>query len=128
MVGLRDIVPEVGSVTVNGATLTVYPIDLRGLGKLFARFPELRKLATGVEVTPERLIEVAPEAIASIIASGVGEPDAEEAAQSLPLGVQVDILSEIIRLTMPGGFGPFVDKITRVIGNLDQSGNQPVTR
>ena len=60
------------------------------------------------------------DAVAAIIAAGCGYPGdntAETIAGSLSLDIQADFLAAILRLTLPNGVGPFVEKLT-ALGSL----------
>jgi hypothetical protein len=60
--------------------------------------------------------------VAAIIAAGCGYPGddkAEAIAAKLPLDSQTDFLAAILRLTLPKGIGPFVNKLTALSGLLD---------
>lgn len=122
MAGLKDIVvscEEVSGVTVTG-------VSAQGIGYLLARYPELAKVMTGQPVTAKQLWDIAPHAIAAIIATGCGvvpdgtdecvklQKDSEAKAAVLPAGLQMQFLDAIIRLTMPGGVGPFVAAVERI--------------
>jgi len=118
MVSLLDIAPLQESVSVNGATVDVVGIGARGIVSLLQRFPALQKLTTGT-FDATALWEAAPDAIAAIIAAGVGkigDRETEESIDRLPLGAQMDLLVAIMKLTMPNGFGPFVDQFDRIVG------------
>jgi hypothetical protein len=120
MIGLIDIAPCAETVAVQGTPVPVHGISARGLAHLLGRFPELRKLMTGQEVEIEQLMAMGGDAVAAIIAAGCGYPgdqDAEDVAAKLTIGAQVDLLSAVLRLTLPGGFGPFVEKLN-ALGDL----------
>jgi len=107
MVGLLDIAPQ--SETVAGAT--VKGLSLRALVSLIGRFPEIKDMLGGGKPNMDGLTKFAPEAVAAIIAAGTGSVDdreVEKVAADLGLEVQMDFLEAIWRLTLPGGFGPFV--------------------
>jgi hypothetical protein len=98
----------------------VHGISAKGLAHLLGRFPELRKLRTGQEVEIEQLMVMGGDAVAAIIAAGCGYPgdhDAENVAATLAIETQVDLLGAVLRLTLPGGFGPFVEKLS-ALGDL----------
>jgi hypothetical protein len=119
MVGLIDIAPRTETVLVQGTPVPVHGISAKGLAHLLGRFPELRKLMTGQEVEIEQLMAMGGDAVAAIIAAGCGYPGdqhAEDVAASLTLEAQVDLLGAVLRLTLPGGFGPFVEKLTALGG------------
>jgi hypothetical protein len=119
MVGLIDIAPRTETVVVQGTPVPVHGISAKGLAYLLGRFPELRKLMTGQEVEIEQLMAMGGDAVAAIIAAGCGYPGdqhAEEVAAKLTIEAQIDLLSAVLRLTLPGGFGPFVEKLTALGG------------
>lgn len=114
MVGLLDIAPAVETVTVRGTPLPVYGVSAAGVAYLLGKFPELRKLLTGYSMDQDKLLSLAPEVIAAVIASGCGVPgdkDAEAIAATLSVNEQYDLVAAIWRLTMPDGVGPFVQKL-----------------
>lgn len=118
MVGLLDIAPLTEKVSVGGKHLAVYGISAKGLVSLIARFPEIRLLMNGKEVDVASLMAIGGEAISAIIAAGVGFPGddkQEDAAGRLPLETQADILAAIIKVTLPNGVGPFIDKLTAML-------------
>lgn len=115
MVGLIDIVPATLSVSVGGKDVSVNGVSAAGLAHLLGRFPELRALMSGQEVGTEQLIAMGGDVVGAIIAAGCGYPANEKAEQigrTLPVGDQADILAAILKLTMPQGVGPFVEKLT----------------
>lgn len=124
MVSLLDIVPLEASnetVTIRGKKLEVYGISLVGIVKLFRRFPELSGMLTGgiAGVGVEKLIELVPQAVTAIIAAGLGHADdAKHEAAAARLGVeeQIDIVQAILKITIPSGVGPFVDKLNGLLG------------
>jgi hypothetical protein len=122
MVGLIDIAPNVETVEVQSTSVAVHGISAKGVAHLLGRFPELRMLMTGQEVEIAQLMAIGGDAVAAIIAAGCGTPGddkAEAVAGSLSLDAQADLLAAILRLTLPKGIGPFVDKLTALGGILD---------
>ena len=122
MVDLLDIAPQYESVEILGKSVTVPGVSAKGVAYLLGRFPELRKLMVGATVEVEQLMTVGGEAVASIIAAGCGHPGdnkAEEIAAKLPVDTQADLLGAILRVTLPRGLGPFVDKLTALGHVLD---------
>ncbi len=115
MAGLVDIAPIVEKVTICGTVIEVPGVSAEGIAVLLSRFPELRKLLTGVTVDSDALLKAGPGALAAILAAGTGVPGdeaAETAAARLSLGDQTDLLTAILRVTLPGGLDPFVEKLT----------------
>lgn len=123
MVSLLDIAPLSETVKVPTAKgdvkVDVYGVSAAGLVSLLARFPEIRMMMTGKEVEVDRLMAMGGEAVAAIIAAGCGHPgddNAEQNAARLSLEAQTDLLSAIVKLTLPNGLGPFVSKLTALMG------------
>lgn len=115
MPGLLDIAPAVETVEIRGTKVEVYGVSVKGIAYLLQRFPELRAMLSGREVNADRLIEIGGDAVAAIIAAGtgyLGNEQAEAVAGSLSLDEQADLLAAIVKLTMPGGVGPFVEKLS----------------
>jgi hypothetical protein len=94
--------------------IEVFGVSAEGIAYLFQKFPELRMLMTGKSLDTDRLSKLAPEAIAAVIACSCGNvanKKAEVVAARLPLETQMLILDATIRLTMPGGLAPFVERL-----------------
>lgn len=126
MVGLLDIAPSTRTVQVDGNPVTVTGVSAHGIAYLLQRFPELRKLMGGreLDINPEQMMALVPDAIAAIIAAGCGYPNnekAEQLAASLSADVQMDLLSAVLELTMPKGAGPFFAKVQSALGAFDAS-------
>jgi hypothetical protein len=106
MVGLVDIALAVERVTIRGQEVEVFGVSAAGLAQLLARFPDLRKLFSGRDLGAEELIAVGGDLVAAIIAAGTGDPGdpvVEEAAGRLGIDEQADMLSAILRVTLPKG-------------------------
>jgi hypothetical protein len=115
MVGLIDIAPATETVEAQGNAVTVHGVSAKGLAHLLARFPELRRLMTGQEVEVDQILAMGGDAVAAVIAAGCGYPGdnaVEAIAGNLSLDIQADLLAAILRLTLPRGIGPFVEKLT----------------
>lgn len=133
MAGLLDIAPLTESVSVRGAKIEVCGVSAKGIALLLGRFPELRMLMTGKEVGIDRLMEMGGDAVSAIIAAGIGFPgdlDQEQAAGRLGVDAQADLLAAILRLTLPNGIGPFVEKLTTLgaVLGADQSPKARATK
>lgn len=133
MVGLVDIAPKAETIEVHGAPVAVHGVSAKGLANLLGRFPQLRKLMGGQDVEVEELMAMGGDAVAAIIAAGCGYPGDEEAeavAGRLAIDTQADLIAAILRLTLPAGLGPFVEKLTALSGILDAgpSGTAPASR
>ena len=130
MVGLIDIAPATETVEAQGKPVTVHGVSAKGLAHLLVRFPELRRLMTGQEVEADQLFAMGGDAVAAIIAAGCGYPgddSAEVIGGALSLDVQADLLAAILRLTLPRGIGPFVEKLTALGGLLGVEDGPSVT-
>lgn len=133
MRGLLDIAPRTVTVDVGDVKVGVCGVSVRGVAGLLARFPALQTLLSGREVTPDKLAEIAPDAVAAIIAAGTGypgNPEAEKIADELPIDAQAELLSAILKVTMPKGVGPFVEKLQGLgaVLNLDPGPKAPDTK
>ena len=118
---------------MQGAPVAVHGISAKGVAHLLGRFPELRMLMTGQEVETAQLMAMGGDAVAAIISAGCGYPGDEKAetvAGKLSLDAQADLLASILRLTLPRGIGPFVEKLTALGGVLDAapSDSAPVSK
>lgn len=141
MATLLDIAPvsELIPVPGKGGTkqdVEVFGVSAEGIAYLFNKFPEIRMLMTGKTLEKDKLAKLAPAAIAAIIAAATGSPGdkkAEAVAARLPLESQMDILDATVRLTMPGGIGPFAERLTSLAAMLgasesDLTGTEAVTK
>lgn len=99
-------------------------IEVRGISTanalaILQRFPHLAKLTNGFKISD--LLVVAPEAVAAIIAAGIGKPNdeqEEEAASVIPIEAQFDLIEAIGRSTFKSGFGPFVQRVIALARDL----------
>jgi hypothetical protein len=120
MVSLLDLAPLSLTVEVRGQPIEVTGLNTVAIAGLLAKFPELQKAIGGkvADLTTESLMRLAPNAVAHIIAHGVG--DATDpmvaAVMNLTAGEQLELLAAIIKLTMPGGLVPFMAKLTGLTG------------
>lgn len=124
MPGLLDIAVSEAFVTVGTTKVDVPGISAAGIAALMGRFPEIRMLMSGKELNlkPDAIMTLAPQAIAAIIAAGVGSAgdEAYEArAATLGVGLQLEFIETIINVTMPGGVAPFVARLTALMGGLE---------
>lgn len=119
MVSLLDIAPATETVSVAGKDIPVFAISAKSVASIMRRFPEVAMLLSGKAemVDTNSFYDLAPNAIAAVIAAGVGSPDSkefEEKAATLSLDQQLDLLEAILRLTIPGGLRPFAEKLQRM--------------
>jgi hypothetical protein len=112
---------DIALATETVAGLTVTGVSLRGVAKLMRRFDVLADLFAGGVVESARIIDKAPDAIAAVLAAAIGRPGdeaAEKKLDDLPLGTQAELLDAAIRLTFPGGIGPFKDRLVQLASSL----------
>lgn len=102
-------------LTFGEKKITVYGVSAEDLVGIITKYPLIMKAFSGVDVETPDIMKVAPQAIADIIAVGTGNKPTDEnlkAARRLPVEMQLDIVSAIIKQTFPtGGVGPFVQKL-----------------
>lgn len=113
---LKDITPVSETIVVRGENITVKGITNEGIANLWRRFPIITDLLKG-GAKPEDIVTQVPEALAAIIAAGCGYPgdsEAESIAESLTVDESASLLSAIIQMTWPRGFGPFVENLTKL--------------
>jgi hypothetical protein len=121
MTSLVDAGRVIRTVSIGGKDVTVEGVSLDGVVLLLDRFPEFKELITPKrgEINPtefslEGLIRLSPRIMGAVIAAGLGRPgngEEEEVAKSLPIGLQIKLIKEIMDVTFPGGLGPFVDDL-----------------
>lgn len=103
------------------AGVTVTGIPLRGCVELMRRFAALADLFAGKTIDAEALYAVAPDAVAAVLAAGVGragDAAAEKLLDELPLGTQTQLLDALIRATFPEGLANFRDRLVRLASVL----------
>ncbi len=117
MTSLLDIAPLAERVSVGGDSIVdVYGVSSAGFAQLWMRFPDIQKIFAGEikDLSPERIAALLPPCVAAVIAAGTGDPgnpEVEKIAARLPVSTQIDLITAILKLTMPEGIGPFVQKI-----------------
>lgn len=125
MKSFLELLPNSENVVIRGQTFPVTAITIEMLGHLFMRFPEIKDALDQKKVkgskTPTEIISLGVDAIAAIIAAGLGslgDEKVEKIAKSLSIGEQTLFIQSIIRLTLPQGAGPFMDSL-RALGILN---------
>lgn len=114
MASLTDIAPAFETVEIRGVNVDVPGVPLEDIPYLLMRFSTLRDLAEAGKFTIDELADKAPEALAAVFASGLGkrgDEATEKVARDLKFGEKVDLFDAILRATVPGAFGPFVEKL-----------------
>lgn len=121
MAGLLDIAPLSETVAVRGTPVQITGVSAKGIALIMARFPEVQQMMVGREVSVERLLEIGGDAVAAVIAAGTGNPgnaEAEAVANGLLVEEQADLLEAIIRVSLPRGIGPLVEKVSGMANSL----------
>jgi hypothetical protein len=119
MAGLLDLGPLTEELEVRGVKLTVRGLTAANLFKLFSEFPDMQKLLEQMGTPGAVMMNMAPDAFAKVIAISTGMPgskEAEDNARELGAADQLAILSVVMRLSFPQGFGPFVEQVTKLMG------------
>lgn len=116
MPGLLDIAPTGRTVTVHGTAVTITGVSAAGLAALIGRFAAIRTLLEGgtLDLSPDDLFRMGPEAVAAIVAAGTGaagDPKAEAVAASLSLSEQAELLDAILEATLPDGLGNLLARL-----------------
>jgi len=124
MASLLDIAPAAKTVPVLGVQIEVMGVSTKGIVTLMTRFPQLADMLGGKDVDVPGLMALSGDIVPAIIAAGCGHPGDEQheaAASRLPIEAQADLIGAILEVTMPGGFGPFVDRLTRLGSSINLS-------
>jgi hypothetical protein len=125
MADLLDIAPTTACevVRIKGERIIVRGLGAPAAASIVARFPNLVGLLFGglsvADITP-RFIEQFGVATPQIIAAGCGHPGDEKYEQFAETGLlledQLKLVTAIIGLTFPNGFGFFVEMLTKLTG------------
>jgi hypothetical protein len=126
MADLLDIAPSaaVGVVKINGQRLTVHSLGANALASLAMRFPDVIAVLFGgglgaVDVG-RKLFEQLGAAAGPIIAAGCGHLGDEKYEQyadtAFLLEDQLKLVTAIIRITFPNGFGFLDETVKRFTG------------
>ena len=125
MSDLLDIAPatSVAVVKIDCGRYVVRGITIKEIAAIVARFPALKKVASGGASTNEdfivQMIVACGEASAPIIAAALGHlgnPEYEKRAEKLLPEQQLKFIHEIVELTFPNGIGSFFEALMRLIG------------
>lgn len=139
---LSDYAPKSETVTFPGGEFTVRGLSLQDLtvllrthyataNALFDRYIGESAMAAATAKSPEiatgdprevvlEALEVAPGMISDVVARAADEPDKAALVARLPLGVQVEAIEAVVRLTLEaeGGLEKFVETVLRLTGSL----------
>ena len=121
MNSLLDIGPLTEEVEIRGIKITVQGLTAGHLFQLFAEFPDMRKLLQVGEGSPQTImLQLAPDLIAKIIAIATGmagNAEVEAKAKTMGASDQLAVIAAVQRLSFPDGIGPFVERVTQLMGS-----------
>lgn len=126
MADLLDIAPStsVEVVKINdGMRLIVHGLNGNAIASIVSRFPKLASLLGSGGDIGWHLIEHFGSAIGPIIAAGcghLGDEEREKRAGNLLVEDQLKLITAIIRLTFPNGFGSFIEHLTGLMSRADE--------
>jgi len=126
MADLLDIAPStaVEAVHINGdMRLVVRGLNGNAIASIVARFPKLATLLGGGGNVGWNLIEHFGGAIGPIIAAGcghLGDEEREQRAGDLLVEDQLKLITAILRLTFPNGFGSAIEQLTALMSRADE--------
>ena len=122
MASLLDIGPLTEEIDIHGTKVTINGLSAADIFRLFADFPDMRKLFQTGDGDPQNVVmKLAPDLLAKIIAMATGAPnnkEVEDKAKTLGAHEQIAILTAVQRLSFPGGLGPFIEQVTSLMGPL----------
>jgi hypothetical protein len=121
MPGLVDLVLPKRTKTLYGVDIRITGIDADGVAALWDRFPQLADVAASGQFGVREILSLGPDAAAAFIAAGTGaagDANAEAIARDLPLGDKMELIADILEMSLPRGPGPFVDAGVRILQSL----------
>lgn len=124
---LFDIAPQKEIVTAGGKRHEIIGVPFGVFLRVGKMWPPLIKLLTGGTIDQEQFSE-APEAVSRFIAAGFGLTDNQQAidkAASLPLDIQMDLFSGILKATLGGGGRPFAGKVNTIVDLMATGQSEP---
>jgi hypothetical protein len=129
LASLFDIAPATESVTISGHAIPVYGISASSILQILGRFPELvDAYREGETDILKMLLRHGGSALAALIAAACGEPgnpQAEKHAAMLPADAQLQIAASAVRLTMPEGATPFLQRVGDLLSTFGLSASEP---
>jgi hypothetical protein len=120
-ISLVDIVPQKRTVQLAAGELELRGLGLRQIAHLFLQFPSLQNWFTegAPAVDPVELINLLPDAVATVIAEAADQPNALEVLASggvITPDEAYECISVIFDLTFPRGVVPLLQKLTALVG------------
>lgn len=136
MTSLLDLKRRSVTVETSAGTVVVWAISISALAHLIGAFPFVKKLMDGkaesADFTVEKIVTLAPDLAAQLIAAGVneaGNEEAIEAAADIAIGDQLALLAGVMEASMPKGAAPFREAILKLADGLSASGlKAPATK
>jgi len=117
-----DIAPLTRTVQVRGKAVTVHGASLAFVvGRIMAE-TDLVKAGLAGALDPVALVAALTRSLPELIAAGVGMAGDTEtivSAADLTIGEQWDLAEAIVALTAPEGFGPFVERLERLLAQVE---------
>ena len=117
MTSLLDIADASTVVKVRGVDVTVYGVAMQDVAALMRRYPEIYGLFSGDDKGGKAADLLSGPAIPAVIAAGLRNKDSEEVEakiRGLYMEEQIDLLKAILKMTMPSGVVPFMEKLTEL--------------
>ena len=135
MTALLDIADASEVVKIRGVDVKVHGITMQDIAALMRRFPEIYNIFSGDKREDAIGGLLSGDALPAVISAGthnLGNEAVEEKIRGLYLEEQVDLLRAILKMTMPGGVVPFVEKLTAlgalVSADTDESDTVSATK
>jgi hypothetical protein len=129
-VSLLDLAPLKRTVRLRGVDVDVVGIAAQDIPYLVGRFSVLGRLAAEGRFGLDELAAAAPEALAAILACGIGargDEAVEARAKELKLGEQAALFAAIVEVSLPDGPGPFLDALRKLGLSLQAIMSEAVT-
>lgn len=115
--GLLDVAPSDDTITLGGEAYPVRGVSVRKIAHLLRRYPNLRRLFSGLDSGPDGIADML-DAIPAILAAGVvsdsSAPDLEARFDELPIEDLLDGLNRVLKATMPGGIDPLANRLAEL--------------
>lgn len=113
-VKLTDLAPVARTVKIRGQEFSVRGLQALEIVEIAVRYPDLAELVDQEEITAGSILSIARAAVPALIAAALGfsgDTEQEAAAATLTAGEEIEIIEAAVKLTMPTGIGPFVEKL-----------------
>lgn len=123
VITLSDLLGDDGFVETARGRLEVRGLGVGEILKLITKYPVLASSDGSVSISVPALLDVAPDAVPEIIAIACGSPGkaGERAVRTLAACDQAKILHFVIERSLPGGPGPFVEQVAKLLRALREA-------